>query len=75
MPSDDDWVCAAGRSAFFGGRWKLPCFLPTEHQHVLIAPEVRINLCDTHISEAIAAGHITDPYISEEGAEHLAKRR
>lgn len=75
MDVDDDWICSAGRTAFFGGRWKFPCFEPTEHEHRIFSPGFRIDLCDKHFAEVHALGLITDPYISKEGAEHLAKQR
>lgn len=68
-----EWHCAAGRTAFFGGQWREPCELPTENHHVIISVDVRIELCDTHFHEVNAANLVTDPYISEDGAEHLAE--
>lgn len=67
----DPWVCAAGRTAFFGGRWGLPCFEPTEHQHAVISGLGRVQLCDKHFAEVNEAGLITDPYVSEDGAGRL----
>lgn len=73
MTEDGPWECASGRTAFFGGRWKFPCFEPTEHQHTIVTGIGRVELCDKHFAEVNAAGLVTDPYISEEGAERLVE--
>ena len=74
MADDDVWECAAGRTAFFDGAWTAPCGLPTEHHHVIIAVDTRIELCDTHFAEVNAAGLISDPYVSEEEAARLEEQ-
>lgn len=72
-PNPTTWQCAAGRTAFYGGLWREPCELPTEHQHVIIAANARVELCDTHFAEAHADGLVSDPYVSRDVAEHMAE--
>jgi cyanophycinase-like exopeptidase len=61
--------CDAGRTAFFGGRWKLPCATDvdaTGRIHVIYAGHgaaaVKIELCDKHFDEVNRAGLVTEPY-------------
>lgn len=70
----NEFTCESGRAADFGGRWLLPCFIPfSKNQHTLITVAGTWVFCDTHMEELIASGLITDPYISEEGAQQLVK--
>lgn len=58
-------TCAAGRTAFFGGRWKLPCPYDGDVIHVIAAPELPegLRLCPRHFKQVNAAGLVEEPYI------------
>lgn len=62
--------CAAGRTAFFGGRWArgYPC--PNDGRHI-VAAEVGppIPLCDRHFEQVLAAGLVSEPYINPDEFE------
>jgi hypothetical protein len=67
--------CDAGRTAFFAGRWLLPC--PTDVDaagriHVIYADggQGPIELCDAHFDEVNRAGLVSEPYA---GREYVAK--
>lgn len=74
-PDGDEFTCSAGREADFGGRWLVPCNVAeSPHCHRLITAVGEWRFCEAHMKELIAAGLISDPYVSEEGAEMLAER-
>lgn len=57
-------TCAAGRTAFFGGRWKLPCPYKGDVIHVIAAPEFPgLRLCPRHFEQVNEAGLVAEPYI------------
>jgi hypothetical protein len=66
MESDGRNYCDAGRVAFFGGRWPLPC--PTDVDaagriHVIYSESGEsIELCDAHFDEVNRAGLVNNPY-------------
>jgi hypothetical protein len=67
MFKDGRNYCDAGRTAFFGGRWVLPC--PTDVDaagriHVIYAEggQGPIELCDLHFDDVNRAGLVSDPY-------------
>lgn len=79
MQKDGRNYCDAGRTAFHGGRWPLPC--PTDVDaagriHVIYDPAGdRIELCDAHFDEVNRLGLVTDPYAGRDYiAEQLGRR-
>lgn len=66
--ADDSPVCMAGRSVFFGGRWKQPCEEPLFGRiHVIAAPgSQEILLCDKHFMQVQGAGLVDEPYVDRE---------
>ena len=68
--------CAAGTTAFFGGRWKLPCF--RVGNNVIGANDSGINatvaLCDEHFAEVNAAGLVDEPYMDPHQWERKMER-
>lgn len=70
MLKDGRNYCDAGRTAFYGGRWPLPC--PTDVDasgriHVIYAESgEKIELCDIHFDEVNRAGLVSDPYAGRE---------
>jgi hypothetical protein len=71
--------CDAGRTAFMGGRWKLPCPADVDRAgriHVIYAVDPvlgprKIELCDAHFDEVNRAGLVSEPYA---GRETVRKR-
>jgi hypothetical protein len=63
--------CDAGRTAFFAGRWALPCATDVDAAgriHVIYSDSGgKIELCDVHFDEVNRAGLVTAPYIGREG--------
>lgn len=57
--------CAAGRWAFFGGRWLgiPPCKDYPRHHIMCELPGNGIDLCERHFQQVLAAGLVTHPYI------------
>ena len=56
-------LCHSGRKAFYGGKWMFPC--PNSAIHHITGGEFVVQLCDKHFQEVLAAGLVTDPYLSE----------
>lgn len=73
----DENECWAGRRAFLGGRWKVPC--PAIAIHVIATPEPDmpvIRLCDDHFNEANEAGLVTNPFMDpDEFKRRIAERK
>lgn len=68
--------CAAGRTAFFGGRWTVLDAHDEIGRHVIGSPGgVVVHLCDKHFAEVNAAGLVTEPNIGEEELERRMGRR
>ena len=61
--------CHAGRSAFYGGRWRLPC--PEEGVHVIGSSPGSdpIVLCDRHFHQVAADGLVTNVNIGPDEFE------
>jgi hypothetical protein len=57
-------ICAAGRTAFFGGRWTEPCENGGRHSigHPGGDP---VRLCDVHFEQVNAVGLVNEPNMSE----------
>jgi hypothetical protein len=57
-------ICAAGRTSFFGGRWREPC--PQNARHSIGSPRAEpIWLCDEHFTEVDDAGLVAEPNLTE----------
>ncbi len=67
--------CAAGRTAFFGGRWKRPCTNNDDLRHVIAAPGLAtpIELCEEHFQQVLGAGLVSEPYMDP--GEYKRRRR
>jgi glycerophosphoryl diester phosphodiesterase len=66
--------CAAGRTAFFGGRWTTAC--PAAAIHEVGSPaQDPILLCDEHFRQVHAAGLVTDPYLDKEEYDRRERER
>lgn len=68
--------CDAGRVAFLGGKWVLPCPADVDRAgriHVIYAGNVassdvaKIELCDAHFDEVNRLGLVTEPYVGRDG--------
>lgn len=58
--------CAAGKTAFFGGRWTVLDAHDAIGRHVIGSDiGVAIHLCDEHFQQVLEAGLVTEPYIDE----------
>lgn len=69
-----DHVCDAGRSAFFGGRWREPC--PNYARHHIASPEADpITLCDEHFRQVDEAGMVKEPDLGEQEYERREQQR
>lgn len=57
------FLCYAGRQAFFGGRWPMPCHEFGRHEvRTVEDPGVtKVRLCDEHFEQVQAAGLIDFP--------------
>lgn len=61
--------CWAGRKAFFGGRWTVPCREFGIHL-ILSAPGApEVELCEQHFQQVNAAGLVTMPYVGSSESE------
>jgi hypothetical protein len=65
--------CAAGRSAFFGGKWREPC--PNVGRHAIGSPAREpVWLCDLHFAEVSEAGLVAEPYIGKAEFERRERK-
>jgi hypothetical protein len=66
MIAHDRLVCDAGRIAFFGGQWTMPCLADVEKAgrvHVIYAASGdKIELCDEHFDQVNRAGLVSEPF-------------
>jgi hypothetical protein len=61
--------CAAGRTAFFGGRWTVPCPITGRHQ-VGSSQGGAIMLCDDHFRQVNDFQHGKDAAVAKEPDLH-----
>lgn len=63
--------CEAGRTAFFGGHWRLPCIRPGRHVIGIEIGADAVRLCDEHFGEVASAGLVPREPITEERYREL----
>lgn len=68
-------ACDAGRTAFYGGRWMLPCLKQPVRHHIAFSEEIggprvpgtpTLKLCDQHAEQLIFDGVIEEALIDND---------